>query len=106
LKAANEKRLAQADLDAPLANLFHETLEKVCHSAAKVAEEKNEKLARQVGSSLYNITSAIGLAHEAASIGAPHRLAMARMVLQHRLLPRDPLAIEEDEEMMESLLDI
>jgi hypothetical protein len=29
---------------------------------------------------------------------------MARMVLQHRLLPRDPLAAEDDESMVDSLL--
>jgi hypothetical protein len=31
---------------------------------------------------------------------------MARMVLQHRLLPRDPLAIEDDEAMVDSLLGV
>ena len=104
LKAANEKLLAQADLDRTLNSLVAETLEKVCRFAARVTDEKDEKLARQVGSSLYHITSVIGLAHEAARIGAPHRLAMARMVLQHRLLPRDPLAAEDDESMVDSLL--
>jgi hypothetical protein len=29
---------------------------------------------------------------------------MARMVLQHRLLPRDPLASEDDDAMLDSLL--
>ena len=104
LKAANEKLLAQAGVDGTLRALLAETLDKVCRFAAKVTDEKDERLARQVGSSLYHITSAIGLAHEAARIGAPHRLAMARMVLQHRLLPRDPLAAEDDESMVDSLL--
>jgi alkylation response protein AidB-like acyl-CoA dehydrogenase len=104
LKAANEKLLAQAGLDGTLNSLVTETLEKVCRFAARVTDEKDEKLARQVASSLYHITSAIGLAHEAARIGAPHRLAMARMVLRHRLLPRDPLEAEDDEAMVDDLL--
>jgi hypothetical protein len=41
------------------------------------------------------VTSAIGLAHEAAKAGLPHRRVLARMVLTHRLLPRDPLAADE-----------
>lgn len=104
MKAANERLLAQADLDGTLHSLVTETLEKVCRFAARVTDEKDEKLARQVASSLYHITSAIGLAHEAARIGAPHRLAMARMVLRHRLLPRDPLEAEDDEAMVDDLL--
>jgi hypothetical protein len=104
LQAANEQRLAQASLDTALHELLADTLDRVCRFAAKVADEKNERLARQVGSSLYHITSAIGLAHEAARINAPHRLAMARMVLQHRLLPRDPLAAEDDEVLVDALL--
>ncbi|WP_213774397.1 acyl-CoA dehydrogenase family protein [Bradyrhizobium sp. dw_78] len=106
LKAANERRLADADLDPSLAALMADTHEKVCAFAAKVTDDKDEQLARQVGSSLYHITSAIGLAFEAKRIDAPHRLAMARMVLQHRLLPRDPLSSDEDPSMLDSLLEV
>jgi alkylation response protein AidB-like acyl-CoA dehydrogenase len=105
LKAANERRLADAGIDPSLAALMAGTHEKVCAFAAKVTDDKDERLARQVGSSLYHITSAIGLALEARRIGAPHRLAMARLVLQHRLLPRDPLATDEDASMLDSLLE-
>jgi acyl-CoA dehydrogenase len=106
LKAANEKLLLEAGLDAASNALFGETLEKVCSFAARMADAKDEKWARQVGSSLYHITSAIGLAHEATQIGGPHRLAMARMVLQHRLLPRDPLVAQDDEPLLDQLLGV
>ncbi|HYF07578.1 MAG TPA: acyl-CoA dehydrogenase family protein [Acetobacteraceae bacterium] len=52
---------------------------------------ENPALARQAASALYHVTSAAALAWEAARAGLPHRLAIARMVLRHRLLPRDPL---------------
>jgi hypothetical protein len=47
---------------------------------------------RQAASALYHLTSAAALAWEARRLDAPHRLALARAVLAHRVLPRDPLA--------------
>ncbi len=52
-------------------------------------------LARQAASALYHLTSAAGLAWEAARLDAPHRLEIARLVLRHRVLPRDPLAPDD-----------
>ncbi len=52
-------------------------------------------LARQAASALYNVTSAAVMAWEAARLGDAARLAMARMVLLHRVLPRDPLCPAE-----------
>ncbi|MCG7361212.1 acyl-CoA dehydrogenase family protein [Roseomonas sp. ACRSG] len=51
--------------------------------------------ARQAASALYHLTSAAAMAWEAARLGAPRRLALARLVLRHRVLPRDPLEPEE-----------
>ncbi len=51
-----------------------------------------EGLARQAASALYHVTSAAALAWEAAQLGEASRLALARLVLTHRVLPRDPLA--------------
>ena len=48
-------------------------------------------LARQAASALYHVTSAAALAREAERGGVPHRLALAKLVLRHRVLPRDPL---------------
>jgi CO/xanthine dehydrogenase Mo-binding subunit len=53
-------------------------------------------LARQAASALYHLTSAAAMAWEAARIEDPLRLALAGMVLRHRVLPRDPLAAEDD----------
>jgi acyl-CoA dehydrogenase len=101
LKAHNGSLLAGAALDPASHAQFVETLEKACRFAADTAAAKADALARQAASGLYHITSAIGLAHEAAKARLPHRLALARMVLAHRLLPRDPLdpAIDDDAAM-------
>ena len=75
--------------------MFSDTLARVCNRAASVAQTRSYDQARQAASALYHVTSAIGLAHEAANDDLPHRHALARMVLTHRLLPRDPLADED-----------
>ena len=61
---------------------------------------------------LYNATSAILLAWEGASAGRnggdARRLLLARLVLNHRLLPQDPMAPGEnkfDKAAAEILLD-
>ncbi|MFC4168511.1 acyl-CoA dehydrogenase family protein [Teichococcus aestuarii] len=65
-------------------------LERALALAAQ-AQERPE-LARQAASALYHLTSAAALAWEAGQLGLPERLALARLVLRHRVLPRDPLA--------------
>ena len=52
-------------------------------------------LTRQAASALYHVASAAAMAWEAAQLDDPARLAMAGMVLRHRVLPRDPLAAGE-----------
>ncbi len=49
------------------------------------------ELTRQAASALYHITAASTLAWEAAQLDDTARLALARNVLTHRVLPRDPL---------------
>lgn len=105
LKSANAARLREAALDAPTEAQFTATLDRACALAENVAASRNEALARQSASALYHITSAIGLAHEAKLAALPHRLGLARMVLEHRLLPRDPLRSEEGAEVMSAILD-
>jgi alkylation response protein AidB-like acyl-CoA dehydrogenase len=55
-----------------------------------------ERLARQAASALYHVASAAIMACEAMRIAAQsgdaRRLLLARLVLDHRLMPRDPLA--------------
>lgn len=59
------------------------------------AAQAEPALARQAASALYHLTSAAAMAWEAARLGMPRRLALARLVLRHRVLPRDPLQAEE-----------
>ena len=56
-----------------------------------------EDSVRQAASALYHVTSAAAMAWEAARLGDARRLTLARMVLRHRVLPRDPLAAQDDE---------
>jgi len=51
----------------------------------------NTALARQAASALYHLTSAAAMAWEAEQLADRGRLALARLVLRHRVLPRDPL---------------
>ncbi len=104
LKAHNEELLCGAALDAETQALFAGALDRACAFGADVAARKSDILARQSASALYHITTAIGLAREAAELRAPHRLALARMVLKYRLLPRDPLEAEEDTAAVDSVL--
>jgi len=106
LQAANLQRLNDASLEPNLHSLFAETLDRACILAEGTRAQQDEHLVRQSSSALYHITSAIGLAHEAATMRAPHRLAMARMVLKHRLLPRSPLAREDgDDDLLQAVLE-
>jgi len=71
------------------------------------AAEGEAALARQAASALYNLTAAAAMAWEAArlppELGAA-RLALARLVMRHRVLPRDPLAVEEEMPLPPALL--
>lgn len=61
--------------------------------AATLAEaaQREPALARQAASALYHVTSAAAMAWEAARLRDATRLDLARLVLRHRVLPRDPL---------------
>lgn len=61
-------------------------------------------LARQAASALYHLASAAAMAWEAARIGDADRALLARMVLRHRVLPRDPLEAAAEESVPDSLL--
>jgi hypothetical protein len=67
--------------------------------AAALAEvaQQEPALARQAASALYHVTSAAAMAWEAAQLRDDRRLTLARMVLRHRVLPRDPLTVEDSD---------
>jgi alkylation response protein AidB-like acyl-CoA dehydrogenase len=104
LRAHNEELLRSARLDTQTGALLAGALDRACRFAADVATRKSDIEARQSASALYHATTAIGLAREATELRAPHRLALARMVLTHRLLPRDPLGAEDDTAALDSVL--
>jgi acyl-CoA dehydrogenase len=61
------------------------------------AAQKQPVLARQAASALYHLTSAAAMAWEAAKMQDDERLALARTVLRHRILPHDPLSHDDPE---------
>lgn len=68
--------------------------------------QQEPALARAAASALYHLTSAAALAWEAARSGDANRAALARMVLTHRVLPRDPLSADDpDAALLGALLD-
>lgn len=96
--------LGEAGL-APAARVpFEAAVERACALAERAAGANDDTLARQAASGLYHATTAVGLAREASGAKLPHRLALAELVLQHRLLPRDPLAPAGDGALIDSVL--
>jgi alkylation response protein AidB-like acyl-CoA dehydrogenase len=92
------QRLASApglpgSLSGPLADAFDRAVDLVGRAAD--AEDTGERQARQAATALYHATAAIVMATEGASLAAAggdaRRLLLSRLVLEHKLLPRDPL---------------
>jgi acyl-CoA dehydrogenase len=100
--------LAEAPLHAGARRVFDETLARTTARAAAVAEagEAGDALARQVGSSLYHLSTAAAMAWEAGGMRSARRMRLAQLVLKHRLLPLDPLGGDDIEPAwMPALLD-
>jgi acyl-CoA dehydrogenase len=99
LAAALHEKLDQAD---GLPNQFRGQLSSQIDRAISFAESiasdpRQEDKARLAVNALYNVTSAVLLAWEGVSFGGDaRRLLLARMVLDHRLLPQDPMAYGEN----------
>ena len=86
------------------------TIDRAFAFAEEVAASGREPLARQASDALYHATSAALMATEGARLGSQggdaRRLLLARMVLDHRLSPRDPLSLgdDADDAMTDALL--
>lgn len=93
-------------LDDALREPLQSTLERICTLAEAAAEKGADTLARHAATALYNITTAVAMVWEAGRIAdadqAAQRLMLARLVLRHRLLPRDPLADDRSGESEEA----
>jgi hypothetical protein len=85
-----------ADVPLPVAGPVSEALNRAAAFAEEAAAETSGMLNRQAASALYHAATAVLFAWEgtrlAASVGDARRLTLARLVLEHRLSARDPLA--------------
>jgi hypothetical protein len=80
---------APADMAASLTERLEAALALIEHASRKSGDAR---AARQAATGLYHATAAALFVHEAEQLGDPIRLDLARLVLAHKLSPRDPLA--------------
>ena len=105
-----QDRLVEApDLPGQYRGELSATVERAFAFAEEVASSGAEPLCRQASDGLYNAASAVLLATEGAALGATggdaRRVLLSRMVVDHRLRPRDPLAKSgSDDAMIDALL--
>lgn len=98
--------LAESGLPDASRARFEALLERSVALMAEVAEGRRDEQVRQAGSALYHICSAIFMAWEAGRQASDRRrLALAHLVLQHKLLPRDPLGLQGSPAVLARLLD-
>ena len=94
-------RRCLAESDAELAAEIAPCLDRAVALAARCAETGSDEEARRAASGLYHASAAVFMAWEAARMrgtAAADRAMLSRLVLRHRLQPRDPLAAAEDED--------
>ncbi|MGL6109646.1 MAG: acyl-CoA dehydrogenase family protein, partial [Rubrivivax sp.] len=99
--------LAETPLHPQARPVFERTLQRVAESSAAVvgSGERGEMQARQVASALYHSTTAVAMAWEAGRTGSARRMHLAQCVLRQRVLPQDPLAIEDEPGWLSAVLD-
>ncbi len=108
--ALNEALESAAGMPGQLRGELHGIVGRAVAFADSVAVNGQQTLARRATDGLYNATSAVLMASEGVRIGAAggdaRRLLLARMVVQHRLRPQDPLAEDDatDGPMVDALL--
>jgi acyl-CoA dehydrogenase len=84
--------LGAAGLPAQSLAVLRWTLTRACDALADVADSGRDECVRQAGSALYHATTAVLMACEGAQLGPDYRrLALAHLVVRHKLLPTDPL---------------
>jgi len=96
------QRLSERLESAPAVPVEHRkelgaVLDRAIGLAEVVARKpQSESMSRKAASALYNAVSAVLLAHEGTQDACDaRRLLLSRMVLAHRLAPRDPLSDDE-----------
>jgi alkylation response protein AidB-like acyl-CoA dehydrogenase len=113
LTAALKDRLERSgSLPGQYKGMLGATLDRVERFVEAVAQDpKQEKRSRLAAGALYHATTAALMAWEGATLGAKggdaRRLLLSRMVVEHRLVPQDPLSLAETDweaEAMDLLL--
>ncbi|WP_290651657.1 acyl-CoA dehydrogenase family protein [Aquisalimonas sp.] len=108
LRAYLQDCLKAAELPLASRQALGEVIARATATADRVAAgESAEHEVRRVASGLYNLVSAVFMAWEAAQVdGAWRRLALAHLVIRHKLRLQDPLATDPvDENALRALLD-
>ena len=96
-----QRQLTEAALPSALHEEFATAWARAQALAYRATAPECEGLARQAASALYHAVSASTMAWEAHHArDSGRRLLLARMVLAHRLMPRDPLASSDPFEAM------
>jgi acyl-CoA dehydrogenase len=92
-------QLAESGLPEASAALLRAAFERAGTALESVAECGRDESVRQAASALYHATTAALMACEAAQVSRSaedyRRLALAHLIVRHKLLPRDPLALDE-----------
>lgn len=87
--------LAEAGLPEASAALLRGVFERAGTVLESVAECGRDESVRQAASALYHATTAAFMACEAARVAPDYRrLALAHLIVRHKLLPHDPLEVD------------
>jgi alkylation response protein AidB-like acyl-CoA dehydrogenase len=100
--------LGAAGLPAASLALLRTTLARACDALASVADSGRDEWVRQAGTALYHASTAVLMACEGVRLAPDYRrLALAHLVVRHKLLPVDPLALQtssDESGMIETLV--
>jgi alkylation response protein AidB-like acyl-CoA dehydrogenase len=97
LQAHWTRLLDEAALPVDLRSALTQAGKRSASLAEAAAAKGNDAIARRAATALYHMTTACSTAWEAQRCGRSDRLVLARLVLNHRLLPQDPLRVESDD---------
>jgi acyl-CoA dehydrogenase len=97
---------AQSALHAHALAAFEAATGRTAALATRVAEGhgRDDHAARQAASALYHVTSATAMAWEATRTGSARRMRLAQLVLRQRVLPADPLQMDDAPEWADTML--
>jgi alkylation response protein AidB-like acyl-CoA dehydrogenase len=94
---------------APVAAALVQLLDRVAALAERLNDKDEESTTRQVATAMYHLTSAIVMSREAVGLAAAghgwSRLALAGLVVRHRLAAQDPLnPLVDDASLLHDLI--